>query len=151
MYSAWGVTGRVVSFKLSPGDDLAEGLTAVCEKYQLKNGVILNAFGSLQSAVVKNVIHIPDVKYEAGYGEPVCLKGPIELVGTQGVICHTDDGGIQPHIHISLSDKRARGFGGHLCPGTKVLITVEGAILEFNNINMRKLMDTERNILAHLI
>lgn len=148
MYTACGTPGRVVSFKLSPGDDLAEGLTEVCRKYDLKNGIILNAFGSLQNAVVKNVIHIPGVKYEAGYGEAMELKGPIELIGTAGVICHTDDGGIQPHIHISLSDKNAHGFGGHLCPGTRVQITVEGAIQEFEGINMRKIMDRERNILV---
>ena len=138
---------RVVSFKLAPGDDLEAGLIAVCERYQLQNGVILSAFGSLQNAIVKNVISIPTVKYNAGYGEPTELEGPIELLGASGVICHTDEGKILPHIHILLSDRNANGFGGHLCPGTKVQITVEGAIAEFEGINMRKLMDHERNIL----
>lgn len=148
MYTACGSMGRVVSFKLAPGDDLEQGLIEVCKRHHLQNGVILAAFGSLQSAVVKNVIEIPGVKYNAGYGAPTELAGPIELVGTTGVICHTDDGEILPHIHITLSDHSAQGYGGHLCPGTKVKITVEGAIAEFEGINMRKLMDVERNILV---
>ena len=148
MYTACGSAGRIVSFKRAPGDDLEQGLIEVCKKYDLKNGVILSAFGSLQSAVVKNVIAIPNVKYNAGYGAPIELTGPIELIGTTGVICHTDEGEILPHIHITLSDHSGRGYGGHLCPGTRVKITVEGAIAEVDGINMRKLMDTERNILV---
>lgn len=149
MFTAIGAPGRIVAFKLSPGDDLMHGLIDVCKKTGIQNGVILCGIGSLSQAVVKNVIYIPGIKYEAGYGEPVHLNGPIELTGTYGIICHDDQGNILPHIHITLSDKNAAGYGGHLCEGTTVRITVDGAIMEFNGINMRKSMDQERNILVY--
>lgn len=148
MYTACGTAGRIVSYKLSPGDDLMEKYVEICNMYDLKNGVILSGFGSLQNAVVKNVIAIPGVKYGAGYGGDTELDGPIELIGVSGIICHTDEGDVQPHIHIILSDKEGNGYGGHLCEGTKVQITVEGAIAEIDGVNMRKLMDHERNILV---
>lgn len=147
MFMANGTISRVVSFKLSPGSDLMQGLINVCVENQIQNGVILCALGSLQNAVVKNVIHIDGVKYSAGYGEPVNLNGPIELVSTSGVICHDDQGHVLPHIHVVLSDRYANGHGGHLCEGTKIQITVEGAIAEFASINMRKVLDVERNIM----
>ncbi len=147
MFTARGKMKGVVSFKLAPGDDLEQGLIEVCKKHDLQNGVILTAFGSLQSAVIKNPIYNSAVKYNTCYGEPLTLPGPIELVGTSGVICHTEDGELLPHIHISLSDQKGLGHGGHLCPGTRVAITVEGAIAEFEGINMKKVMDMERNIL----
>jgi len=148
MLTACGTMKRIVTFKLTIGTDLMKGLIDVCEKYGLQNGVILSAFGSLENAVVKNVISIPGVKYGAGYGEATFLDGPIELLGTSGIICHDDDGSLLPHIHITLSDKDAQGFGGHLCEGTRVQNTVEGAIAEFEGINMRKVIDWERNLMV---
>ncbi|MDY3233490.1 MAG: PPC domain-containing DNA-binding protein [Erysipelotrichaceae bacterium] len=148
MFTAVGSPGRIVSFKLSPGDDLMQGIINVCEKAHIQNGAIICAIGSLSNAVVKNVIYIPNVKYEAGYGEPTRFEGPIELTGASGIICHDDNGKLLPHIHITMSDKDAHGFGGHLCEGTTVRITVDGAIMEFDHINMHKVMDQERNIMV---
>ena len=144
MLTACGKSGRIVAFKLAPGDDILDGIVEVCEKYDLRNGMIIGAIGSLQNAIYKKVICIPEAKYHAGYGDDIHTDGPLELVGMSGIICHSDDGEILPHIHITMND----GLSGHLCPGTKVAITVEGAIIETENINMRKVMDTERNIMV---
>jgi predicted DNA-binding protein with PD1-like motif len=148
MFTACGTIKRVVAFRLTNGTDLMSGLIDVCQKYALKDGVILSAFGSLESAVVKNVISISGEKYGAGYGAPTFLPGPIELLGSSGIICHDDDGNLLPHIHITLSDKDSCGFGGHLCEGTLVQNTVEGVIAEFEGINMRKIKDVERNMMV---
>lgn len=144
MFTACGKSERIVAFKLMPGDDVLEGIVQICEQYSLFSGMVIGAVGSLQNAVYKKIVYIPEAKYHAGYGADICTDGPLELIGMSGIICHADDGQVLPHIHIALND----GMGGHLCPGTKVAITVEGAIIETEGINMRKIMDVERNIMV---
>jgi predicted DNA-binding protein with PD1-like motif len=100
----------------------------------------------LSKAVFKNPIPVAGIKYGAAYGEAIVLEEPIELVATSGLIIHDDDQNLLPHIHMAMSDRTGKGYGGHLFPGTTVLITVEGAIMEFEKINMRKILD-DRNVM----
>jgi len=145
-YDAEGTLSKVVAFKFAPGADVYDAIVELCEKHGIGGGVILSAFGSLSEAHIKNPIRMNTNRYGAGYGDEEVYVKPMELVATNGVICTREDGVIEPHIHVSISGEGGFSAGGHLCRGTKVLITIEGAIAAFEGIDMKKTLDKERNI-----
>ena len=145
-FDAEGTISRVVAFKFQAGADLYDSFVELCEKHGIGGGVILSAFGSLKEAHIKAPIAMNTNRYGAGYGDEDVYEFPMELVATNGVICTREDGVIEPHIHVSLGAVNGWTAGGHLCQGTKILITVEGAIAEFGGIDMKKILDKERNI-----
>jgi Predicted DNA-binding protein with PD1-like DNA-binding motif len=143
MQSVSGNIGRVVAVRLSPGEDLLEGLRDACEKHNLKNGLILTGIGSLRQARVFNPVPLPDRKIGYGYGNPIELTGPIELLATSGMICQGDKGETLFHVHLSLSDQNGGGWGGHLIEGNRVLITVDFVLGEVEGINMGRKFNEE--------
>lgn len=140
--AAQGRLGRVVVVRLKPGDDLLDGMQAACEQYGLKNGVILSGIGSLNGVHYCNVEALPDKKCGYGYGQILYLDGPIEMTGASGVICTNDDGSINLHVHISMSDKYGNGHGGHLVQGTKVLMTADIVLGEIEGVGMLRRFDS---------
>lgn len=143
MISASGTIGRVVAFRLTPGEDLLEGLTEACEKHKLNNGIIMTGIGSLRSARVFNPVPLKDRKIGYGYGDPISLVGPIELVSTSGMICKGDKGETLFHVHCNFSDQNGGGWGGHLIEGNRVLITADFVIGEIAGINMGRRHDPD--------
>ena len=138
---ATGTIKRVIAFRLKPGMDVLNGLKEVCEKENIKNGIILSGIGSLDGAVFGNPVPLKDKKAGYGYGNPTTLYGPIELTNISGMICHDDDENILLHVHVSLSDQHGTGHGGHLIEGTKVLLTTDMVIAELEGIAMGRKYD----------
>jgi predicted DNA-binding protein with PD1-like motif len=147
MISASGKIGRVVAFRLTPGEDLLEGLMQACAEYKLNNGLILSGIGSLRNVRVFNPVPLPDKKVGFGYGEPINLVGPIELISTSGMICKGDKGETLFHVHCSFSDQNGGGWAGHLIEGNKVLITADFVIGEIEGINMGRRIDPDVELL----
>lgn len=143
MISASGKIGRVVAFRLTPGEDLLEGLAEACEKHNLNNGLILTGIGSLRAARFFNPVPLKDRKIGYGYGDPIVLHGPIELVGASGMICKGDKGEILFHVHCNFSDQNGGGWGGHLIEGNRVLITADFVIGEVEGLNMGRRFDED--------
>ena len=142
METAEGRLGKAIAVRLRPGADVLLGLTEACRRYNINNGVILSAIGSLDGVSFCNVDYLPGSKAGYGYTETLRLEGPIELTGASGIICHDKENNTNLHIHITLSDKTGKAYGGHLTEGTKVLLTtdvvlcaVEGIVMgrEFND------------------
>ena len=136
METAEGKLGRVIAVRLKPGTDVLLGLTECCKKYNISNGVILSAIGSLNGVHYCNVEELPNSKAGYGYGGELYLNGPIELTGATGIICHDDEGNVNLHVHISLSDRYGNAHGGHLVEGTKVLLTTDVVLAEIDGITM---------------
>ena len=80
------------------------------------------------------------------YGRVLALDEPIELTGAGGVICSDTDGSINLHVHISMSDKTGKAFGGHLVNGTKVLMTTDVVLGEIGGVNMLRKFDPEMEV-----
>ena len=144
--SAQGRLGRTVVLRLKPGTDLLKGMQAACERYQIHNGAILSAIGSLNGVHYRNVEALPDKKAGYGYGQVLYLDGPIELTGASGVICSDDEGNINLHVHISMSDKYGNAHGGHLVEGTRVLMTADIVIGEIEGVHMLRKFDPEMEV-----
>lgn len=147
MQSASGKISRVIAVRLSPGEDLLEGLTEACKQHSLKNGLIMTGIGSLRSARVFNPVPLPDKKIGYGYGEPIALAGPIELLATGGMICQGDDGQTLFHAHVSLSDQNGGAWGGHLIEGNRVLITADFVLGEVDGMNMGRSYNEEAELM----
>lgn len=136
METAEGTISRVVAVRLHPGEDVLLGLEEACRRYNIANGVILSAIGSLNGVHYCNVEALPNKKAGYGYGGELYLDGPIELTGASGIICHDDEGTVNLHVHITVSDKYGNAHGGHLVEGTKVLLTTDAVIGEIKGIVM---------------
>lgn len=123
-HAAGGIR-EIVSFRLEPGCDVLAGIEQVCRERGISCAVVLSAIGSLRRASLFTAVPLPN-KAGGGYGEPIAIEGPLELVCTQGTIGQEEDGELYLHLHAVVSDGSARSFGGHLIAGSApVLITCE--------------------------
>ena len=107
--------------------------------------MILSAIGSLDGVDYCNPVELPTAA-GYGYGETLHLTGPIELLSASGVICHNDQGEVNLHVHVSLSNRHGGGHGGHLVEGTKVLLTVDAVIAEIGGLVMGRQWNNELEI-----
>ena len=139
--AAEGKMGRVIVLRLKPGMDLLDGIQAACERYQIHNGVILSAIGSLSCVRFCDVEALPEKQCGYGYGRVLELNDTIELTGASGVVCSDEEGNINLHVHICLSDKTGRAYGGHLVQGTKVLMTADIVLGEIEGVSMLREYD----------
>ena len=146
MRSAEGRLGRVVVMRLAPGADLLQGIQEACEKYQIHNGVIISAIGSLRQVRFCDVEPLPDRKCGVGYGKILALDETVELTGAGGVICSDADNNINLHIHISMSDKNGKAYGGHLVEGSIVLMTADIVLGEIEGISMLREYDEDMDV-----
>ena len=147
MEMAEGRLGRVVAVRLKPGTDVLLGLTEACRNYNIKNGVILSAIGSLDGVRYCDIVELPDKAAGCGYGEVLHLSGLIELTSATGIICHeAETGEINLHIQITLSDRYGNGYGGHLVEGTLVKMTVDVVMAEIEGIRMERQWNEELEV-----
>jgi len=144
--AAEGRLGRVVVVRLKPGTDLLNGIQSACEHYEIHNGVIISAIGSLARVRFCDVEALPEKKCGYGYGRILALDETIELTGAGGVICSDAENHINLHIHISMSDKNGKAYGGHLVEGTTVLMTSDIVIGEITGLEMRREYDPDMDV-----
>ena len=144
--AAEGRLGRVVVVRLKPGTDLLNGIQSACEHYEIHNGVIISAIGSLARVRFCDVEALPEKKCDYGYGRILALDETIELTGAGGVICSDAENHINLHIHISKSDKNGKAYGGHLVEGTTVLMTSDIVIGEITGLEMRREYDPDMDV-----
>jgi len=145
METALGSLTRVLAIRLKPGTDVLLGLEEACKANNINNGVILSAIGSLDSPQFCNPVEM-DTKAGYGYGETLHLTGPIELTNASGIICHDDEGVTNLHVHMTLTDRHGNAHGGHLVPGTKVLLTTDVIIAEIDGIVMGRKFNDELGV-----
>ena len=142
---AQGHLSRVIAVRLRPGTDVLKGMEEACKRAGIKNGVVLSAIGSLDSPHFCNPVELP-TKAGFGYGETLHLTGPIELTNASGIICHDDEGNVNLHIHVTMSDRHGNAHGGHLVEGTKVLLTTDVVIAEIEGLVMGRKFDSELEV-----
>ena len=142
MTSVEGKICRVVPARLGPGEDVLKGITAVCEKYGIKNGVLIGAIGSLRHARILNQMpsEIKDGQIVYDYPEKAQdwgdLQGVLELCSVQGPIYHTEDGKPAPQLNCTFSNAAGTVIGGHMVEGTLVAMTLELTVAELEGVDM---------------
>ena len=147
MKTATGRNSRAIAIRLAPGELVIETLIKACEEAGIENGIIVGGIGSLDGASFFTPVPLPEKKAKYGYGDPIKLPGPIELLNMSGMICQGENGEILPHIHCGFSDQQGNAFGGHLIEGNKVLLTVDIGVAELEGIYMGRRYDSELDVL----
>jgi len=127
--------------RLTPGTDVLDGIEKVCEELQIKSGSIISCIGSLRAATFMVAVPLEN-EVGAGYGPPISIEGPLELLAGQGSIGQEKDGGTFVHLHAIICDKNGKPCGGHLVKGRNpVLITAEITIVQAEDVRMRRIYD----------
>ncbi len=105
-------------FRLNPGQDLRQEIDSFIKSKHIRAGILLTCVGNLRKAVIRMADERSTKIYEGTF-EIVSLVGTMEVGNS--------------HLHISISDKNGKVFGGHLRPGSLVGITAEIAIGEIED------------------
>jgi predicted DNA-binding protein with PD1-like motif len=121
---------RQITKRLTNGQDLRKEIEKLLEEEKVKAGVIVSCVGSLDPAVVR--MPVVDKPVVRTYNEPLEIVSMTGTVSTHG-----------HHVHLSFSDGKGNVYGGHLKEGCKVRTTVELVILAFDDMEYKRLPDTE--------
>ena len=143
--SAEAVIGRTVLVRLAPGEDVFEGLRAVCERHGLRSGRIATMIGSLRAASLVCVTPDPVNPGRVVYLDPRSVDGPLELIAVQGVFGPDETGDVSIHLHAQVAGEDLRPFAGHLADTGKnrILATAEIVLDVFESAELRRSFDEE--------
>lgn len=121
---------KQLTFRLRPGQLFKEEIEKRTK--DVGAGVLLSVVGGLENAVLR----MP--KLLSGEHAVKDLKGSFEIVSGTGTI--SKDG---CHIHISVSDKEGKCYGGHLKDGCVVRVTAEVVIGVFEDVVYKRIYDKD--------
>jgi len=127
--------GDFIIARLEDGEDLIGSMKALAGMYRIESGIILAGIGMLRDFEIS--------LYEKGKYRKKKVKGPCELLTTQGSIAHVTDpetgekGELLPHLHCTLGQKDQTVIGGHLNSGT-VAVLNEITILGLDRVRLRR-------------
>jgi len=107
------------TFRLTPGQDLIDGIESFVLQNQIEAGCILSGVGSLTQAVLRLANRVEFSRYE-GFFEIVSVTGTVSIHGS--------------HLHIAISDGEGATIGGHLVSGCRIYTTAEIVIIAFSNL-----------------
>lgn len=125
---------RVVVGRIPRGVDLITGIKEICNEYGIKHGYIPMIIGSLDTGRFIYATSEQGTKIGFKYSDPVDLEGPLELLSAQAIIGVEDSGELSIHLHMLVSDKYMRVFGGHTVEGgNMVAATAEIIIHEIDD------------------
>lgn len=117
---------RTHALRLKPGADLKKELMDWARRKKIRAGFILGAVGSLGPAKLRY----------AGRKTASILKGPLEICALSGTI--SPEG---LHLHLVVSDKNGKVFGGHLLDGSLINTTAELVVGELPGFSFGRRMD----------
>ena len=117
---------RTYALRLIPGDDLRNSLEDFVINHKINAGIILTAVGSLKNAKLR-LANGKSIRNFIGPFEIVSLVGTFSLNGS--------------HLHLSVSDKEGKTFGGHLKEGSLIYTTAEIIIGHLENKILKRNFD----------
>lgn len=127
--------------KCSYGADLLFQMNSFCEENNIRTGTI-NIIGAVQNIALGYY-----KQYEKKYvtlDENLSNKGPFEIVNCTGNVSIKDE---KPfcHLHIVVSDREGKCFGGHLMPGVKIF-AAEFVIQSFEGEDLIRGIDEQTKL-----
>ena len=120
---------KTYTFRLKPGQDLLDSITAFAAEKKIEAGCVLSSVGSLTHATLRLANREHYNEYE-GHFEIVSMTGTVAASGS--------------HIHISISDGDGVTIGGHLVSGCKIYTTAEIVLAIFEDVTYsRELLEDD--------
>lgn len=101
---------KIHAFRLLPGQDLKIAIQNHLREKNISAGIILGSVGSLSEARLRF----------AGQEPGSVIQGPLEIITLSGTLSVNGS-----HLHICISDKEGKTFGGHLVDGCIIRTTAE--------------------------
>jgi hypothetical protein len=120
---------EVLRLRLDRGDLLLETILETIKRFDIQDGAVISAAGSLQECTwhgVKSLAAKPEQLFTT-------KKGPMEIININGIIAAGE-----PHLHMTLSSPEGGAFGGHLEKGCKVLYRAELTIARFTGTQLAR-------------
>jgi predicted DNA-binding protein with PD1-like motif len=102
---------RVVVLRFKYGTELLSGLEQAVKQNKIRNGVILNGFGSVRNYQIHQVSNRTLPSKNMFVKDP---SFPADIASMSGFVLN---GRLHPHITLASPEK---AFAGHLEPGTNV-------------------------------
>lgn len=136
---------RSVLVRLTPGEDLFEGLRVACTRHGLRSGRIATMIGSLSMASLVCVAPDPANPGRVAYLEPRTMEGPLELIAAQGIFGPDESEELSIHLHAQVAGENLRPFAGHLADtgSNRVLVTAEIVLDIFEKAEFMRSYDAE--------
>ncbi|HHF2914838.1 DNA-binding protein [Vibrio parahaemolyticus] len=117
---------EVIAVRLTKGMDLKLSLAKLVEKHGIKAGSIASCVGC-----------VSDLNLRLASAERTLTKQePFEIVSVMGTLTPEHQ-----HVHISVSDRDGRVWGGHLMEGTFIDTTAELIIHSYPELEFTRAMD----------
>jgi predicted DNA-binding protein with PD1-like motif len=123
--------------RIWPGADLQDALNQIAVQMKLNAGQI-SGIGAVRPAV------IGFYNFETKVYERILLNDYHELVNLNGNIS-LRDGKPFVHTHIVVGNRRGEAFGGHLMPGTKVMVA-ELTITPFKGVPLIRRVEEDTGL-----
>ncbi len=105
---------KIHALRLKPGQDLKMEIEQYAKKRNIRAGFIVTCVAGLEKATLRMAEATPNRQ------DVRTFDGPVEVTSLVGTI--SNDG---CHLHITISDKEGRAFGGHLKEQSIVYSTAE--------------------------
>ena len=131
---AGGQIQEIYRVRLDRGELLLESVLDAIQKYNIQDGAVLTAAGTLQECTFHAVKSIA-AKAEEQF---ITKKGPIEILSLNGIIAAGE-----PHLHMTLGSPSGSTFGGHIEKGCKVLCRAELTIAKFSGTALARKPNAE--------
>ena len=117
---------KMHAFRLTPGQDLRQGIEAYVHAHGIRAGWMVTCVGSLTQVVLRLANQTEGTTY-TGHFEIVSLVGTLSTAGC--------------HLHLSFSNSTGTTLGGHLLPGSLVYTTAEIVIGESTTMEFTRAVD----------
>lgn len=127
---------NLIIARFFPKEDVFEQLKNVCQKHNLKTGVVVSSIGQL------GWVELGFFKEKGNY-MPQRLENPMEVLSISGIVSKNEKD-FDFHLHISLSNESKQVFGGHFING-EVSITLEIVILK-TDIEVKRKVEQETGL-----
>ncbi|GAF23801.1 MULTISPECIES: PPC domain-containing DNA-binding protein [Shouchella] len=124
---------QVLYGSLGVGDDLMDGILAICKEHQIHSGMV-TCIGSLDKTGF-TVFKVNEKNRPDGYADPFTIHEPVELIQATGFICQDESGDLDMHLHGLVERMDGSIHAGHFLRGyNKVCITVEFTLIHSHDV-----------------
>lgn len=123
---------KVYTFRLKPGLDLKTELEKFVKANNIRAGFIITCVGGLSQVAMRMAGAMPDKQDIRTYEGDFEITSLVGTVSVNGV-----------HLHMAVSDKEGKSFGGHLKEGTIIHLTAEVVIGEDEQAVYTRELDEE--------
>jgi len=123
---------KIYTFRIKPDNDLKAELEKFVKAKNIQAGFIVTCVGGLSQATMRMAGAVPDKQDIRTYEGDFEITSLVGTVSVNGV-----------HLHMAISDKDGKSFGGHLKEGTIIHPTAEVVIGEDEQAKYTRELDEE--------